>query len=103
VCAVVDGENHYTGFLDGIRGDEGRIRNDQLAGTRNPAWSAQHGERHELLNAGHDLHRDLDGHRVAVGESDVVVSLIELPGRLLGPFDHLRVRPVPLIRPMTSS
>jgi hypothetical protein len=32
LCAVVDGEDHDAGFLDSIRGDKGRIRNDQLKG-----------------------------------------------------------------------
>ena len=37
LCAVVDGENHYAVTINGVGCDEGRIDNDQLASTRNPA------------------------------------------------------------------
>jgi hypothetical protein len=30
-------------LLDDIRGDKGRVRNDQLTGARDPARSARHG------------------------------------------------------------
>lgn len=40
LCAVVDGEDHDSGLLDGVRGDKGSIRNDQLTGAGNPASSA---------------------------------------------------------------
>jgi len=103
LCSVVDGEDHDVGLLDGIRSDEGRIRNDQLTGAGNPASSARYGEGGKLLNAGDDLHCDPGGNFLAIGESDVIVSLIQLLGSLLGPFDHWRARPVFLSLLTTSS
>ena len=43
-----------------------------------------------MLNASDDLHCDPSGNLIAVRESDVIVGLLQLPGRLLGPFDHGR-------------
>ena len=76
LCAVVEGEDHDVRFLDDIRSDEGRIRNDQLAGTGNPASSAREGKGGKLLNACDDLHCDPSGNFPAIGKGNVVVSLI---------------------------
>jgi hypothetical protein len=42
-----------------------------------------------LLNAVDDLNRDSVGNVFAVRECDVIARVIELPNRLLGPFNHL--------------
>src|SRR5208337_1160435 len=42
--AVVNGENHDAGLLDGICGNKWRMRNNQLTGAGNPTSSARHGE-----------------------------------------------------------
>ena len=67
LCAVVDSEDHDVSFIDGIGGDEGGIRNDQLTGARNPASSARHGESGKLLNAADNLHCDPGGNVLVVG------------------------------------
>jgi hypothetical protein len=54
LCAVVDGQDHDSILLDGIRGDKGCIRNDQLTGAGNPTSSARQGEGTKLLSAADD-------------------------------------------------
>lgn len=103
LCAVVDGKDYDAGFVDGAGGDEVRVCNDQLARAWNPASSARHGEGFELLNGGDDLHRDTGGDSFGIGKYDVVVSLIQLPGRLVGPFNHRLAQPVVRRRFATSS
>src|SRR5450755_1884847 len=103
LCAVVDGEDHDAVVIDNVGCDKGRIGNDQLTSTWNPARSARHGECSEPLNAGDDPHGDAGGNLFAVRESDVIVGLIQLSGCLLGPFDHGRARPDRLSRFTTSS
>lgn len=39
------------------------------------------------MNGGDDARRDSVGNLFAVREGDVIVSLIEMTGRLLGPFE----------------
>src|SRR6266478_8044934 len=94
LCALVDSEYHDVCFIDGISDDEGRIGNDQLTGARNPASFARRGEGSKLLNSGDNLRCDPGGNFLVIGEGDVIVSLIQLLCRLLGPFDHWRARPV---------
>ncbi len=102
LCATVDGKDHDAGFVDDIGGDEGRVRDDQLTSAWNPASSARHRESFELLNVGDDLYHDTGGSFLGVGERDVMVSLIQLPRRLLGPLDHRLARPVVRMRFTTS-
>src|SRR5437660_11283827 len=80
---------------------KGVFEKDQFMSPGNPASSARHGEGGKLLNASDNLHCDPHGNFLAIGEGDVIVSLIELLGRLLGPFDDWRGRPL-LLRALTS-
>ena len=73
---------------------KGVFEKDQFMSPGNPASSARDGEGGKLLNASDNLHCDPHGNFLAIGEGDVIVSLIQLLGRLLGPFDHWRVRPL---------
>ena len=101
--AVIDGEDHDAVILDGIGGNEGGILNNHLAGTRYSTRSPGHWESRELLNAGDDMHCDPSSDFLTVGQRDIVMSLAKLPGRLLGPLDHGRARPVFFSRFTTSA
>ncbi len=92
LCAVVYGEDHDAATIDAVGCDKRRIRNDQFPSARNPARSAQHGEGGKLLNADDNLHCDPGSNLFAVCECDEIMSLVLLPKRLLGPFDHARAR-----------
>lgn len=99
--AMVDGEDHDVGFLDGIGSNEWHIRNEQLTCAGNPASSARYRGSSKLLNASDNLQCDPAGNFLAIGNGDVILGLIQLLGRLLGPFDHWRARPV-LLSPCTT-
>src|SRR6266481_108672 len=103
LCAVVDCEDYDVSFIDGINGDEGRVGNDQLTGAKNTASFSRHGEGGKLLNGSNNLHCDPGGNCLVIGEGNVIMSLIQLLGRLFGPFDHWRARPVLLSRFRTCS
>jgi len=103
LCTVVDCEDYDISSIDGISGDEGRIGNDQLTGAKNTASFTRHGEGGKLLNSSNHLHCHPGGNCLVIGESDVIMSLIQLLGRLLGPFDHWRARLVLLSRFRTCS
>jgi hypothetical protein len=88
LCAVVNCEDYDVSSIDGISGDEGRIGNNQLTGAKNTASFTSHGEGGKPLNGSKNLHCNPGGNYLVIGESNVVMSLIQLLGRLLGPFDH---------------
>jgi hypothetical protein len=67
LSAVVYREDHDIRFLDSVRNDERRIRNDQLTGPRNPAYSSRRRVDSKVLNVADDLHCDPGGNLLTVG------------------------------------
>lgn len=85
---VVNGEDDDSGLVDGIGGEKRGLGNDQFTGSGHAARPAQQGEGSQLFDGRDDLGGNPGGDRLGIGKQYVVVSLMQLPGGLLGPDDR---------------